>query len=284
MTRGNASADLRGMDFPIASGDLGPVKTRSMAGDNTERTVPHPGTGQVGVHTPLRILFRNTDFVAVDKPAGCFVHRSSLDPQASPLVLQLLRDQLNCAVWPCHRLDRPTSGVLLFALNKNALRSAQEAFAAGQIKKTYRAVIRGWIEAEGCVDAPLRREDGGRGPQAARTLYRRVAQAELPTPVGRYLSARLSLVELRPATGRRHQLRRHMAHIRHPILGDTRHGDGAQNRLLRELCRSQQLMLRAVSLALPGLRGQPPVRIEAPGGGPFERALKRLQLARAGST
>jgi len=196
----------------------------------------------------LKIIYRDAHYLAVDKPAGLLVHRSPLAKNESVFALQLLRDQIGQAVYPCHRLDRPTSGVLLFALDKASLRVTQEEFARQACEKIYQAVVRGWTDESGAIEYDLKSEEAPHKSQASQTRYRTLARSELPKPAGAYPTARFSLVALNPKTGRKHQLRRHMAHIRHPIIGDTRHGDGAQNRFLREHCGVQRLLLRAEAL------------------------------------
>lgn len=216
---------------------------------------------------PLGILYQDDHFAAVYKPAGLLVHRTMLDARETRFCVQMLRDQLGRPVYPCHRLDKPTAGILLFALNKAALRLAQEALGSGQAQKRYLAIVRGWMPESGKIDYPLRYEkdelDPKRpeAPQPAVTNFRRLATTELPHPVGRYSSARYSLVELEPETGRKHQLRRHLAHLRHPIIGDTRHGDGAHNRFFREHFNSHRLLLVATALGFPGGAGGLPAAI-----------------------
>lgn len=227
---------------------------------------------------PLNLLYQDSDYVAIDKPAGLLVHRSGLAAEASIFALQLLRDQLGQAVFPCHRLDRPTSGVLLFALSREALSAAQEALATQTAQKTYLAIVRGWTEQQGFIDYPLRSEIKPSKLQDAVTRYHTRSQSTVDQPIGRYAEARFSLLELTPETGRTHQLRRHLAHIRHPILGDTRHGDGAQNRFLREYCGGQHLMLRAIRLVLPLPHRVLPLTIEAPIDPEFERITRCLAL------
>jgi tRNA pseudouridine65 synthase len=198
----------------------------------------------------LPILYQDTDYVAIDKPPGLLVHRTQLDVQATEFALQILRDQIGQAVFPCHRLDRPTSGILLFALNPEAHRFAQAQFAEQQAHKEYHAVVRGWTEDSGLIDYDLRSEHNPEKSQAAQTEYTCLKRSQIELPVGRYPSARFSLLKLHPLTGRTHQLRRHLAHIRHPIVGDTRHGDSAQNKFLRQHCGQQRLLLRATQLQI----------------------------------
>ncbi len=231
--------------------------------------------------SPLNILHRDEAYVAIDKPAGMLVHRTSLAADSCVFALQTLRDQLGQEVFPCHRLDRPTSGVLLFALTKEALRVAQKALAGPSAQKTYRAVVRGWTDPQGQIDYPLRSEFKPFKLQEALTHYCTLCRSTVEHPVGRYHQARFSLVELVPKTGRTHQLRRHLAHLRHPILGDTRHGDGAQNRFLREYCLGHHLLLRATRLEIPLPHQSHSLIIEAPANPEFARITDQLGLVSA---
>ena len=198
----------------------------------------------------LPILYQDADYVVIDKPPGLLVHRTQLDTQATEFALQILRDQIGQAVFPCHRLDRPTCGILLFALNPEAHRFAQAQFAEQKAHKEYYAVVRGWTEDSGLIDYDLRSEHNPEKSHSAQTEYSCLKRSQIDLPVGRYPSARFSLLKLHPLTGRTHQLRRHLAHIRHPIVGDTRHGDSAQNKFLRQHCGLQRLLLRATQLQI----------------------------------
>jgi len=224
----------------------------------------------------LNILFQNECYIAIDKPPGLLVHRSPLDASETVFALQLVRDQVGQSVYPCHRLDKPTSGVLLFALNQDALRHAQNQFAENRCKKIYHAVVRGWTKDSDLIDYDLRSEENPQKSWSAQTAYRTLAQSELPFATGRYNSTRLSLLELIPKTGRKHQLRRHMAHIRHPILGDTRHGDGPMNRFLRKQCDHQSLMLRATELHLSMPDSTTQLKIQTTTPTTFEAAAAKL--------
>ena len=226
----------------------------------------------------LKILYNDEKYVAIDKPAGLLVHRTGLAAEAREFAIQRLRDQIRREVHPCHRLDRPTSGVLLFGLSKEAQSYAEQQFLHQKVQKRYEAIVRGWTEPEGVIDYALKQEDPPHRVQEARTVFRQLKQSELPFPVGRYQTARFSLLELRPKTGRKHQLRRHLAHIRHPIPGDTRHGDGAQNRFLRQQFDAHQLMLRATHLELAHPDRNMPIQIEAPAAAEFERVKHCLRL------
>ncbi|MCZ4060335.1 tRNA pseudouridine(65) synthase TruC [Pantoea sp. LMR881] len=207
----------------------------------------------------LEIIYQDEWLVAVNKPAGWLVHRSWLDRKEKVFVMQTVRDQIGQHVFTAHRLDRPTSGVLLMGLSSDVGRLLSQQFEHHQIQKTYHAVLRGWLESSGTLDYPLVEEldkiadkfaTETRAAQPAVTDYQALATAELPQPVGRYPTARYSLVELSPKTGRKHQLRRHMSHLRHPMIGDTTHGDLKQNRGAAEHFGMNRLMLHASCLSL----------------------------------
>ena len=210
----------------------------------------------------LAILYRDEDFIAIDKPAGMLVHRTWIS-DGSEFALQRLRDQIGRRVYPIHRLDRPTAGVLLFALSSAAAADACAVFEARAVEKRYLAVVRGYAEPEGTIDYALK-EDDSKPAQHALSHYRRLATVELPIPIGRYASARYSLVEAIPETGRMHQLRKHFAHIFHPVIGDTTHGEGRHNRLFREQLGVSRLLLLARRLDFRHPYSGQPVTIEAP--------------------
>lgn len=194
----------------------------------------------------LTVLYRDEHYIAVDKPAGLLVHRTRIS-EDNRFVLQQLRDQIGRRVYPVHRLDRPTSGVLVFGLDSEAARQLVRLFEQRRVRKRYLAVVRGYADESARIDYPLQ-EEAGKAAQQAVTGYRRLATVELPFAVGRYASARYSLLEVRPETGRMHQIRKHMKHIFHPIVGDTTHGDGRHNRLFRERFGIGRLLLMAVEL------------------------------------
>ena len=222
---------------------------------------------------PLEILYRDEKIVAVNKPSGLLVHRSWIDKEATAFALQMVRDMTGRYVHPVHRLDKPTSGVLLFAFDRETARRMGELFGEGSVRKRYIAVVRGYTEEEGTIDYPLKelldkmtdaRVKTDKAAQSAVTRYRRSATLELPIAVSRYPVARYSLVELFPETGRKHQLRRHMKHIFHPIVGDTKYGRTEHNRLFRKHFDSHRLLLHAASVRFPHpVRGET-LEIEAP--------------------
>jgi len=203
----------------------------------------------------LDILYRDDHLVAIDKPPGLLVHRSDIDRHETRFAVQLLRDQLGCHVFPVHRLDKGTSGVLLFAFAPEIVTALAAQFEAGNVEKTYRAVVRGWPPESGTIDHPLLRKFDrygrqlpGAEAQPAITHFRRLATIELPLPVDRYPTARYALMELQPLTGRQHQLRRHMKHLGHPIIGDATYGKGVHNRFFQREFGCQRLLLACVRL------------------------------------
>ncbi|OOR95173.1 tRNA pseudouridine(65) synthase TruC [Canicola haemoglobinophilus] len=204
----------------------------------------------------LDILYQDEFLVAVNKPAGMLVHRSWLDSHETQFVMQTLRDQIGQHVFPIHRLDRPTSGVLLFALNAEIANLLCLQFEQKKVEKSYLAVVRGYLTDAQTIDYPLKVQldkiadkfSQEKEPQQAITDYRGLKIAEMPYGVGRYTTSRYSLVRLIPHTGRKHQLRRHLKHIFHPILGDTQYGDLHQNRALSQNVGVNRLMLHAEKL------------------------------------
>jgi tRNA pseudouridine65 synthase len=216
----------------------------------------------------FEILHQDDDFVIIDKPEGFHVHAPE-DPtiKADPakIVLQQLRDQLGTKVYPVHRLDVPTSGCLLMALNPEAASLLSKQLEAGDFEKVYTAVVRGWTQEDQEIDIELETEDK-KGTQKALTYLRRQAKIEIPEAVGkRHETARYSLVQLQPVTGRFHQLRRHMNRISHPIIGDVAHGDGHQNHFFAEHFKVPGLCLRAHFLSFTHPRDpEDRIEVEAP--------------------
>ncbi|WP_373000017.1 pseudouridine synthase [Marinobacter sp.] len=215
---------------------------------------------------PLTVLYRDEHLLVVHKPAGLLVHRSPIDKHETEFALQYAR-ALNDGqhVFPVHRLDRPTSGILVFARDSDTARVLGLAMMAGEVTKTYLAMVRGWPPERGDIDHPLREEPDDRRLKGveqpvrdAVTQYRTLATTELPVEIEKYPTSRYAVVELRPKTGRKHQLRRHMKHINHPIIGDANHGRGRHNRYFAERFGQGRLMLAATGMAFqhPG-SGEP---------------------------
>jgi len=221
----------------------------------------------------LPILYRDQYLVAVNKPAGLLVHKSYIDRRETAYAMQVLRDQLGQWVYPLHRLDKATSGVLVFALDRETARDMTASFTNGTVAKSYLAVVRGYTEERGRVDRPLQeprdrmndpRAAADKPAQDALTEYRRLATIELHHAVGRHATARFSLLDVTPLTGRMHQIRRHLKHIFHPVIGDTTYGDGRQNTFFRTRFRSNRLLLHAREIAFSHPAAGTEVRIRAP--------------------
>lgn len=222
----------------------------------------------------LPVIYRDDDLVIIHKPPGLLVHRSALARGERWFAMQLLRDQLGQHVYPVHRLDRPTCGLLVFALHQDAARRLSQQFEQQQVRKIYHAVVRGWLPADGVVDHPLREEldkiadrqaRTDKAAQPAMTRFQTLRWIELPYQVSkRHATSRYALVRLEPKTGRKHQLRRHMAHLRHPIVGDTNHGDGRHNQFFRRRFGCHRLLLSATGLELRQPYTQALIRLRQP--------------------
>jgi len=210
----------------------------------------------------LQILYQDEHYVAIDKPPGLLVHRSPIS-RDRVFALQLLRDQLGRRVYPVHRLDRATSGVLIFGLSAAAAARLVARFEARLVDKEYLTVARGWVDAEGVIDHPVADDEGNGVAQPARTSYRGLATVELPFAVDRYPTARYSLVCVMPETGRRQQIRKHFKHISHHLIGDTTHGNGRHNRFFREQLGIARLLLMAQRLRFAHPYHGGPIEIDA---------------------
>lgn len=198
------------------------------------------------MNKPLEILYKDEYLVAINKPHGLLVHQSSIARNADEFAVQLLRDQIGQRVYPAHRLDRKTSGVLLFALDKTTNQSLTQQFTDKTITKKYWAIVRGFAPDELTIDYALRKDNGVL--QDAITKIKTLDRVEIDLPFGKHPTSRYSLVEAQPQTGRMHQIRKHMAHIFHPIIGDRPHGCNKQNKLWLEKFGMKTMLLHAHSL------------------------------------
>ncbi len=211
---------------------------------------------------PFQILYDDDSFVAINKPTGILVHRTKISEDTT-FVLQLLRNQLGHRIYPVHRLDRPTSGVLLFGKTKEAAGLLSDLMRKKVMKKKYLGVVRGFVEEEGTIDYPLIGKEH-LPAQEAITHYTKLSQVEKEFSISRYPTSRYSLVEITLDTGRRHQIRRHFAHLRHPVIGDKRHGDCKHNKFFREQLNINRMLLHAGSLQFLHPVSKELVKIEAP--------------------
>lgn len=207
----------------------------------------------------LEILYQDDHYIAINKPSGLLVHRSPIDRHETRFAIQMLRDQIGQYVYPLHRLDKPTSGVLFFALDKQSAHLVSEQFKAHTLQKTYLGIVRGYTDPQGRIEHALKEKldkiadkdaQKDKEAQEAITEYKTLAKIELDFAVGRYDKVRYSLVEMKPKTGRKHQLRRHMKHISHHLLGDTKYGRGEHNKLIRKEFDCHRMLLHASKLKL----------------------------------
>jgi tRNA pseudouridine65 synthase len=203
----------------------------------------------------LSILYEDDAFIAVNKPANVLVHRTWLS-EDKVFVLQMLRDQTGQHVYPIHRLDRGTSGVLIFGKTSETASALGHIFQDKSVQKVYWAVVRGFVPDQETIDYAL-------------------ADKETNQP-SRYATARYSWTEVRPETGRRQQIRKHFAHIFHPVVGDKRHGDVKHNAHWYETLGIRRLLLHARCLAFQHPHTHQPVSIEAPLDEDFTRAMALL--------
>lgn len=224
----------------------------------------------------LEILYQDEHFVVINKPHGLLVHRSKIATNADVYALQLLRDQIGQKVYPVHRLDRKTSGILVFALSPENNTLLQSQFAENHIKKTYLSIVRGFTPDNETIDYALTNDSGK--TQEAVTSYSTVKKTEINVPLGKFPTSRYSLIEVKPTTGRFHQIRKHMAHVFHPIIGDRPHGCNKQNKLFKEKWNMNTMMLHANELEFTHPVNNELIRINAPIHSEFERTLGFLQL------
>lgn len=233
----------------------------------------------------LPIIYRDEFLVAINKPSGLLVHRSEIDRHETRFAMQLVRDQIGQAVYPVHRLDKPTAGVLVFALSSEVARKMGEMFMQHSLEKTYLAVVRGHAPDDITVDHPLTEEPdaysdkharNNKPAQTALTHFKTLAKTEQLFSVDKYPTTRYSLVQCQPCTGRKHQIRRHLKHISHPIIGDAKHGKGIHNRFFQQQFACEGLLLAATELAFLHPITQVPLRLHATLEEKFYRVVHRF--------
>lgn len=223
---------------------------------------------------PLEILHLDEHLVAVNKPAGLAVHRSRLVGADEEYLIDRLREQVDGRLHAVHRLDRATSGVLLVARSQEAASDLGRQLMVREVDKRYLAVVRGWPEEQGEIDYPLSGSSLRGEAKPALTRWRRLATVEVPIASGRYPQQRYALLEVSPETGRYRQIRRHFHHVSHHLLGDTSHGRGDHNRLLRQYFGVHRLLLHAWRLGVRHSATGQPLRLEAAPDAAWERLLK----------
>lgn len=235
----------------------------------------------------LEILHEDESLVIVNKTSGLLVHATSIDPHETQFAMQILRDQIGQKVFTVHRLDKATSGALIFAKSSEVAKLIGEEFLHQRVTKKYLAVVRGKFENETFIDHPLReiqdrksdqKAQKSKAPQAAQTHIKSLATVELLMAVGRYPTSRYSLIEATPRTGRKHQIRRHLKHISHPIIGDVNYGSGEHNRFFQKHFENRRLLLACTHLEFTHPLTQKRMNIEAPLAPEFSKTLQQLGL------
>lgn len=234
----------------------------------------------------LDILYQDKFLIAIHKPAGLLVHKSPIDKHETRYAMKILRNQIDQWVYPVHRLDKPTSGILLFALHADIATQIGEDFEQRRINKQYHAIVRGYTKNEGYIDHALKeiavfkhlqKQVEQKAPKEAQTAYERLATYELPYSDGRFPSSRYSYVKLKPVTGRKHQIRRHLKHISHPIIGDVKYGKGEHNRLFKEHIDSHRLLLAATQLSFTHPVTDETLSLTCPLETSFQASLTKLE-------
>ena len=233
--------------------------------ERSDPSAPRPAP----IPSSIRILHRDDAIVVVDKPSGLSVHRG--DDQGSVFALNLTRNAVDHWVYPVHRLDRATSGVLVFALSPEHARRLQRSFDARDVEKTYLALVRGKPPLSGVIDSPMEKREGGPRVEALTEFDTRFVSDVF----------RVSLVEARPRTGRRHQIRRHLRRINHPVAGDVRYAKGIENRAYRAQLGLYRLALHAKSLSFIHPATGERVSFESPVPEDLAEPLHRAGIPRA---
>lgn len=232
---------------------------------------------------PLPLVYQDDDLLVIDKPAGLLVHRTALDAHETDTVMSRLWRELGprapAGLTPVHRLDKGTSGLLVLACHAGAARQLGQCLEQGQARKAYLALVRGWPEALTEVDHALARDpelpSAGQPSLPAHSRVTRLARVAWPFSVdGRHADSRYALVLAEPQQGRRHQIRRHLKHIAHPIIGDATHGKGPHNRQVAAWLGLQRLWLHAWGLSLPHPDGRRQLRLLAPPGPAWQHLLQ----------
>ena len=214
----------------------------------------------------FRILYQDPFLVAIEKPSGFYVHppEESIHKIRKNLsCLHSLRDQINSYLYPVHRIDRATSGVLIFALDSQTAHSLCKMFEHQKIKKTYYCIIRGWINNSVTVDYPLKSETNGEIKLSSLTSFQSIAQIEIQNSVGKYSTSRYSMIIAQPKTGRKHQIRRHLHHISHPIIGDTIYGNSEHNHFFKKKLDLNGLLLKSYSIEFTHPNTGLPIKIKS---------------------
>lgn len=221
---------------------------------------------------PLTILYRDEFLVAIAKPAGMMVHPVANPTDEEPSAMKRLRDQISQRVFPVHRLDRPTSGVLLFALDKKSAGIVQQAFERREVVKTYFAIVSGNVPEKWICESPLASDSDDR-PLPARTSFERIESKSLEQDLT------LSLVKAMPSTGRFHQIRRHLLEVEHPIIGDFRYARMDESFRLGEILKTgTRMLLHAAKLEIAHPHSGEPLSVRCPIAPDFARLFPQAHL------
>ncbi len=263
-----------------------------------ENTEPIENTNDFIVETldrPIQVVFEDDHYVGVFKPAGLMVHRGPKTLATEPVLLQTLRDQLNRFLYPIHRLDRPTAGLIFFAYTSEAASRMGELFTQRRIEKTYQALVRGFMPDEVTVDRPLGDHEDGKAKaygeskersaeiQDAVTHFRCLRRYEVPWPMGEFPCSRFSLLEVQPHTGRWHQIRRHLNHLAHPVIGDHRHGDHRWNQMFYQRTGVYRMLLTSMRVDFRHPFTHEPISLLVSRGESFDQALNWIEHGRMNS-
>lgn len=224
----------------------------------------------------LEIVYQDEYLIAINKPHGLLVHRSKIANDATEFALQMLRDQVGKHVSPVHRLDRKTGGLLVFAFDKETEIAMHKQFQNGEVEKKYWAVLRGYAPQAMDIDYALAKENGTM--QDAFTSFITLQHTEIDVPLGKHATSRYSFVEATPKTGRMHQLRKHFAHIFHPIIGDRKHGCNKQNRFFKEHFEMNTMLLHASRLSFIHPVTKVEITLNAELQPDFQRAMELMKF------
>ncbi len=214
--------------------------------------------------------------VVINKPHGLLVHKSPIAADASEFAVQKLRDQIHKKVFPVHRIDRKTSGILLFGLSSEAAQKIQAQLEDSKTQKIYLAIVRGFFPDQIDVDYPLTNDRGK--VQEAFTSFKTLKKTELNIPFGKFPTSRYSLIEAYPKTGRMHQIRKHLDHLRHPIIGDRPHGCNKQNKLFKERWNMTTMLLHAGELIIKHPYSNETMHLKAPLFDVYRKMIDVLKL------
>lgn len=231
----------------------------------------------------LQVVYEDDALIVINKPSGLLVHRSEIDRRETRFALQLVRNMVGHRVYPVHRLDKPTSGILVFAKTPEVASLVVEQWRQREVDKRYLAIVRGYmpefIHLDKAMSPPVdkfAKHERIKPEQEAITDFRSLAQVELAIEIDKYPQSRYSLVEALPKTGRKHQIRRHLKHLAHPIIGDARYGKGKHSRYFRDHFEAPRLLLHAWQLSMQHPLTDEPLVFTAPLDNVWRRLMVRF--------